>query len=791
MKVFRWFAGLLLVCLMVCGKATASHIMGGSLSFGPKAGSPGFYTIKMLLYYDANSTDNNANSTQIMVSLFQKRNNQRKLDQLLTQVRKEPLLFSNPGCAESRNLGITVVEFSEDVRLSPSDYNDAQGYYISKEMCCLSGAVTNIENEYMVLYTEFPPLSTVNSAPVFEQSMGEILCRNESYALPNPVVDADGDEIRYRLETPFNNATPAVNLDYLNPASPWTNYYSTWKSGYNLASTIPGNPALSIDRTTGVATVKPSQVGLFVYRVVAEEYRGGRKIGETHRDFQVYVIDCPNTTPPPVGLEEFVYPPGITPVVVGGILEVHICVGDTLYLRAETSPLWEYQWQKDGVAIPGANKADITIADEGVYMVEKKFAMSCGTASTISDKFQIVFRSREVVTITPGPVAAFCEGSKVELSSGLSGSGWGYQWSRDGVVVPGFNALSSIEVDEAGEYVVMATNTVTGCKTIDTVQVNKMVLPDARLDLASTTFCEGDSLLLQVGFAASLRYDWYHNGGLLRSGSSAVLYATEAGAYSVEISEAIPGCRVNSDTVLLVRQTPATVEFDTIPPSCVSSSSVINLVATPGGGVFSGNGVVGGQFDVAVAGAGNHVVLYSYTDANGCEVKKTRIAAVNAPPVITMPASVHVLEGDSTTIQANVTGATIYQWTPPDGMGDAQVMQPRVSPAQTTTYSLHAESDGGCFSDADVTVTVFPGVDIPNAFTPNGDADNQTWELKNIDLYPNCAVEIFNRWGTRVFKTVGYRNDWDGAGLPAATYYYVIKLDDQLPVRTGSVSIFR
>lgn len=791
MKEFRWCALVLLLVIVVCGKADASHIMGGTLTFAPKAGSSGFYTIRLLLYYDAKSTDPNANSTQIIVSLFQKRNNQRKLDQMLTQVRKEPLLFSNPGCADSRNVGITLVEFSADVRLSASDYSDSQGYYISKDLCCLSGAVTNIDNGFMVLYTEFPPLSTIDSSPVFNQSIGEILCRNKSYSLPNTAVDADGDEVRYRLETPFGSGASQVNLSYLNVATAGPYPSSIWKSGYSLTNTIPGNPALLINSSTGVTSVTPSQTGLFVYRVVAEEYRSGRKIGETHRDFQVYVIDCPDDNIPPVSMENTQLPPGATMVPNNGLIEIYICVGDTLYFKAKTSPLWDYQWQRDGVDISGANTAEITISEEGVYAVSKTFAQSCGTANAISEKFQIVFRSKDIVTIDPGPNAAFCEGKKVTLTTALPAAGWGYEWKRNGTVVPAYNALGTIEVDEAGVYVVTATNTLSGCKTKDTVTVEKKEMPDAALSYASTVFCEGDSLKIQVESGATLRYDWYLDNALLKSGTSSIVYAKGAGSYFVEISDVTAGCSVNSDTVALAVNALAVVDFNTILPSCGQGSSAVTLSATPSGGVFSGTGVTGNKFDAVVAGVGSHALLYSYTDANSCVAKKTRIAAVNAPPVIKMPVAVYVQEGERITIEANVTGATVYQWSPPENLNDTRIMRPVASPEVTTTYSLYAENAEQCYSEAEVVVTVFPGVDIPNAFTPNGDADNQTWELKNIALYPDCSVEIFNRWGTRVYKAAGYHNEWDGSGLPAATYYYVVKLNSLLPVRSGSVSIFR
>ncbi len=67
---------------------------------------------------------------------------------------------------------------------------------------------------------------------------------------------------------------------------------------------------------------------------------------------------------------------------------------------------------------------------------------------------------------------------------------------------------------------------------------------------------------------------------------------------------------------------------------------------------------------------------------------------------------------------------------------------------------------------------------IPNNFTPNGDGVNDTWDIKYIDSYPGCTVDIFNRYGSHLFTSIGYAKAWDGtyngAPLPVGTYYYVI-----------------
>ncbi|MDA9262498.1 gliding motility-associated C-terminal domain-containing protein [bacterium] len=72
-------------------------------------------------------------------------------------------------------------------------------------------------------------------------------------------------------------------------------------------------------------------------------------------------------------------------------------------------------------------------------------------------------------------------------------------------------------------------------------------------------------------------------------------------------------------------------------------------------------------------------------------------------------------------------------------------------------------------------------IDIVSFFSPNSDGINDTWQIKEIDRYPNNQVWIFTRTGYEVFNTLNYRNDWSGTQngtvLPEGSYYYRIDLD--------------
>jgi len=84
---------------------------------------------------------------------------------------------------------------------------------------------------------------------------------------------------------------------------------------------------------------------------------------------------------------------------------------------------------------------------------------------------------------------------------------------------------------------------------------------------------------------------------------------------------------------------------------------------------------------------------------------------------------------------------------------------------------------------------------IPNAFTPNGDGINDTWNIKFLSAYVNCSVDIFNRWGEKVYSSTGYSVPWDGSykgtALPTGTYYYIINLKNGQNPLSGFVAIIR
>lgn len=69
-------------------------------------------------------------------------------------------------------------------------------------------------------------------------------------------------------------------------------------------------------------------------------------------------------------------------------------------------------------------------------------------------------------------------------------------------------------------------------------------------------------------------------------------------------------------------------------------------------------------------------------------------------------------------------------------------------------------------------------IEVYNALSPNGDGKHDFLEIKNIELAKENTINIFNRWGDKVYSATNYDNDkvvFDGENLPDGTYYYVFE----------------
>jgi len=104
------------------------------------------------------------------------------------------------------------------------------------------------------------------------------------------------------------------------------------------------------------------------------------------------------------------------------------------------------------------------------------------------------------------------------------------------------------------------------------------------------------------------------------------------------------------------------------------------------------------------------------------------------------------------------------------------------------TYALTVTDDCDKVATGSVTVNSGCEIDIPNVFSPNGDGENDRFEITGI-LGTTNTVRVYNRWGQIVFEANNYKNTWAANDVSDGTYFYEVKVNSSPEPYTGHVTI--
>ena len=197
-----------------------------------------------------------------------------------------------------------------------------------------------------------------------------------------------------------------------------------------------------------------------------------------------------------------------------------------------------------------------------------------------------------------------------------------------------------------------------------------------------------------------------------------------------------------------------------------------------------------------------YVLIDGYNALDSIPISTTcsfqiEISGKGVKPYIDAGNDSFVLPGSEIQIQGAGNGSPF--WYPNLFLDSSNSLTPVFTANNTTDLLLTLVDSNGCQYQDVVRVYVEPPLVFYNTITPNNDGKNDFWTIKNIENYPFCRVEIYNKWGQQVYQDIGYNNiqRWDGISngnpLPSGTYFYIVDNGSELnnEIFKGTITLLR
>jgi gliding motility-associated-like protein len=282
-------------------------------------------------------------------------------------------------------------------------------------------------------------------------------------------------------------------------------------------------------------------------------------------------------------------------------------------------------------------------------------------------------------------------------------------------------------------------------------------------------------------------FNWEVKGGSIQNNyndSIDILWGPDAGLQSIKVTEYTAFKCINTPAFGYVMIATPKVALGQSKAVCEGESVTFNIDSSFVKYLWNT-----GETTKSITATTEGYYKLSVTDNNGCVAKDSVYLTISQYPKVNLGRDTLLCGGMGMTLDAG-TGGNRYNWS------TGEITQTIHIGEGKQTIWVKVDNNGCASSD---TINIAPCLvsNIPNAFTPNGDGDNDTWRVRFIEGRPNVSVEVFDRWGRRVFQsnhglpTGGWDGTFNGRNLPMDSYYYIIKLNDGSDPMIGTVTIIR
>jgi len=787
------------LALLTAIASHATHVIGGEMYYDYLGGEQYQFTVK--LYRDCGPTASADLPNSIMIGVYDGVSNTYLFQQTIQPsgpVQNVPVDLDNPcltvppnACVETRTyVGTFTLPFNPN------------GYQLSYQVCCRTGTIVNVIDPGAVgltLVVRVPGEVFGNSSPRYIELPPVALCLNETLVFDHSATDPDGNQLVYELCSPFLGGSDGGNIFNPGPgptptpsqatAPPYT--FIPWGAGYSAINPIISNPPISIDPITGILTVRPTQIGRYVIGVCVSEYQDGVLLSTSRRDFMFQVVPC-----------DAAVTSGIAP-------QTDFCSDLTIQFTNNSAGSTDFLWDfgEPGTTADVSTEANPswTYSQPGTYTVTLITGPGLVCADTTTAIFNVYLQPEPSFT-SPEPQ---CGNSDIILTAtGGFGSGATVAWNFGPGATPstGQGVQVSSTFGTTGVQPVTVSVTENGCVGSYTGNVEVYPIPVAGI-VPQTQFCTGLTIAFGNASAGATSFEWDFGepGGSTTTLANPTHTFSTPGTYVVTLVASAGICSNTTEAVFQVFENPE--PFFTVPEAACGAGEV-DLTAE---GTFSGQANVTWNFGAGAVpptatgvnvstvfpGTGPQVVTVTVTES-GCTGTYSDNVVVYAQPDAfftgdpepPLPLGETVVFTDQSTANGGTITSRIWSL---DGVDVGEGLTWTWVNAQPGehTITLTITTSDGCSDTYTIVYFITPeDIVIPNVFTPNGDGQNDRFEIENVQYYRN-QLTVFNRWGQPIFEAKDYRSQWSASDVTDGTYYYVLVLTDSGREFTGHVTVLR
>lgn len=473
-----------------------------------------------------------------------------------------------------------------------------------------------------------------------------------------------------------------------------------------------------------------------------------------------------------------------------------ICFGESYTIDTKLPVSYSYKWYKNNIEIIGETNPSYNVTDTGTYKVEIIFTPS---TCTTFDEIKLEYAPKIVLSDTTlaqcddnGDGISIFDLTKVDniiKNNDASLSPVVYYESlsdAQGKINPIANPATYTNKPSVPILFAMVTNTF-GCANY--AQVNLVIANNSIAPQNPVSTCDGDDkqdglykfdLNAQVtpqvlnGLPPGMIVEYYFNStdAISQKNPLPNIFSNTKANQQIIQARIVNG----PDCYGIIPITLVANAFN--PPNFQDETAIVCVGSTTNlsvASVFSSylwnTGATTNM--ISISAAGN----YSVTVKNANDCKAIKKFNVTSSEIATITgATVNDFAGNENSVLIQYTGVGNYEFSLDGSYFQDNPLFTGIAPGN---YLGYARDKNGCGLSAPFTIYV---LDYPRFFTPNGDNYNDVWEIKNINLFPEATIIIYDRYGKLLKELNAINPSWNGTyignELPSDDYWFNLNFGD-------------